>query len=561
MYHALYRKYRPLDFDSVVGQDPIVKTLKNSIINNNFSHAYMFFGPRGTGKTTLSKIFARSINCLNPKDGEACGKCDACLNSFSNDCIDIIEIDAASNNGVDEIRELRNKISLVPSQLKYKVYIIDEVHMLSIGAFNALLKTLEEPPEHAIFILATTDPQKVPDTIVSRCQCFSFKKISNESVVERLNYVCKKEKIKIDDEVISKMALLSDGGMRDALGYLDKMVSFTDKKITMDDFNEVNGIVSDEDINGFINFIFSGSIENVIIKINEFNDSGKNLIQIMTQLINYVRNVIVDYYLNKSNVSFSIELYQKLINFINENFIIIKKSDNTKIYIEMLLLKFINDNNLIENVDIQRNQQTVEKNNSNSNEIKKNETVVEKETNVKKNVEKPKKSKPEEKVEEENPKILNIDDVMEARINNTFASASKPILKDVINNFEKLRDYSFDQKFGYLVCSLLDSTVRVAGNDSIIISYDSDALVKSNLANIVKLEKIYNKINDSNIKIAIISDELWDKLKNEYIENLKNNVPYNIMDEPELIFEELDKNDIISSSAVELFGSDIVEVE
>ena len=561
MYHALYRKYRPLDFGSVVGQDPIVKTLKNSIINNNFSHAYMFFGPRGTGKTTLSKIFARSINCLNPNDGEACGKCDACQNSFSNDCIDIIEIDAASNNGVDEIRELRNKISLVPSQLRFKVYIIDEVHMLSIGAFNALLKTLEEPPEHAIFILATTDPQKVPDTIVSRCQCFSFKKISNESIVERLNFVCKKEKIKIDDEVISKIALLSDGGMRDALGYLDKMVSFTDKKITIDDFNEVNGIVSDEDINSFINYIFDGSIENVLIKINEFNESGKNLIQIMTQLINFIRNTIVDYYLNKNNINYSIDLYQKLINSINENFINIKKSDNTKIYIEMLFLKFINDNKLIENVDIQANQQIVEKNISVQKEEIKKETIVEKEANTKKVVAKKEKEKVEEKVDDDNPKILNIDEVMEARINNTFASASKPILKEILNNFENLRDYSFDQKFGYLVCSLLDSTVRVAGKDSIIISYESDALVKSNLANLIKLENTYNKLNNANIKIAIISDDLWDKLKNEYIDNLKNNVPYTIIDEPELIFEELDKNDIISSSAVELFGSDIVEVE
>ena len=216
---------------------------------------------------------------------------------------------------------------------------------------------------------------------------------------------------------------------------------------------------------------------------------------------------------------------------------------------------------MIKIVDLQANKQTVEKNISVENEVKETEAVVEKETVVEKKIEKPKKNKSEEKVEEDNPKILNIDDVMEARINNTFASASKPILKEIVNNFEKLRDYSFDQQFGYLVCSLLDSTVRVAGKDSIIISYESDALVKSNLANLIKLENTYNKLNDSNIKIAIISDDLWDNLKNEYIENLKNNVPYSVVDEPELIFEELDKNDIISSSAVELFGSDIVEVE
>ena len=197
MYQALYRKYRPKDFDSVVGQDSIIKTLKNSIINHNFSHAYMFFGPRGTGKTTISKIFARNINCLEPVDGLACGKCDHCKVSFSKECVDIIEIDAASNNGVDEIRELKNKISLVPSELKYKVYIIDEVHMLSMGAFNALLKTLEEPPEHIIFILATTDPQKVPETIISRCQCFSFKRIPSSIIKEKLVNICHDEKIKV----------------------------------------------------------------------------------------------------------------------------------------------------------------------------------------------------------------------------------------------------------------------------------------------------------------------------------------------------------------------------
>lgn len=574
MYHALYRKYRPLYFNSVVGQSSIVKTLKNSIVNNRFSHAYMFFGPRGTGKTTLSKIFARSVNCLNPKDGEACGKCDACLNSFSNDCIDIIEIDAASNNGVDEIRELRNKISLVPSQLKYKVYIIDEVHMLSIGAFNALLKTLEEPPEHAIFILATTDSQKVPETIVSRCQCFSFKRVSNESIVERLKYVCSEEQIAIDDDVINKIAILSDGGMRDALGYLDKMVSFSDKKITIEDFNEVNGIVSDDDVESFLNYILRGSIEKVLTIINDFNDSGKNLIQIMVQLINYIRNIIVDYYLKNNSLNYSIDLYQALINNLNEKIVSIKKSDNTKIYIEMLLLKFINDNIINENIVSNNNYKPVDKEN-----FMQNNTIVEKKSSDEKQIEMNKNSiikdendaknaimEPQEKynsieLDEEKTLILNIDDVMQVRINNAFATASKQTLKEINSSFDKLKDYTFDQDIGFLVCSLLDSTVRVAGNSVFIISYNSDALVKSNLNNLLKLEDTYNKLNNSHFKIAIISDDDWDILKNQYITNLKNNISYNLMEEPELVFEESNKNDIISSSAVELFGSDIVEVE
>ena len=566
MYRALYRKYRPLNFSSVVGQNSIVKTLKNSIIKNNFSHAYIFFGPRGTGKTTLSKIFARSINCLNSEDGEACGKCDACHNSFSNDCVDIIEIDAASNNGVDEIRELRNKISLVPSQLKYKVYIIDEVHMLSIGAFNALLKTLEEPPSHAIFILATTDPQKVPDTIVSRCQCFSFGKISDQSIIDRLHFVCNEENIQIEDDVIKKIALLSDGGLRDALGYLDKMVSYNDNIITLSDFNEINGIVSDDELNTFINNILDGSIEKVLVEINNFNNCGKNLIQIIIQLINYIRNIIVEFYLNKKNIDYSIDLYQKLINILNDNFANIKKSDNTKIVIEMLFLKFINDN-IVNNKD---NSLPVEKNISHDNNIKivdKDYSSHNKNTEIINNIEENESSSHDtNNIENDNntddcAKILNINEIMKARINNTFASASKKLLKDVLDNFEKLKDYTFNQDYGFLVCSLLDSTVRVAGNDIFVISYDSDALVKNNLNNLLKLENTYNSINNSNSKIAIISDDEWKVLKNQYIENIKNNNTYNLVNEPELIFEVSDKNDIISSSAVELFGSDIVEVE
>ena len=318
MYQALYRKYRPKDFDSVVGQDAIIQTLRNSIIHHNFSHAYMFFGPRGTGKTTVSKIFARNINCTSPKDGNACEKCDSCKVSFSHECVDIIEIDAASNNGVDEIRELKSNITLVPSQLTYKVYIIDEVHMLSTGAFNALLKTLEEPPEHAVFILATTDPQKVPETIISRCQCFSFKRISDEVVKERLQFVCKKEKIDIDEKVLEKIATLSDGGMRDALGSLDKLLSYTDKKITMEDFNEVNGVISDEDIHRFMQNLTCGNIRDILTDINRFNSSGKNLIQIMSQIVDFTRNSIVDYYLENKDCLYSIELLETFLNLLKD---------------------------------------------------------------------------------------------------------------------------------------------------------------------------------------------------------------------------------------------------
>lgn len=589
MYHALYRKYRPKDFDSVVGQDSIIKTLKNSIIHKNFSHAYMFFGPRGTGKTSVSKIFARNINCLNPKNGIACEECDACKVSFSKDCVDIIEIDAASNNGVDEIRDLKNKISLVPSELRYKVYIIDEVHMLSIGAFNALLKTLEEPPEHAIFILATTDPQKVPETIVSRCQCFSFKRISDNAIVDRLRYVCNCENIDIDDNVLEKISILSDGGLRDSLGMLDKLVSYSDRKITIEDFNDINGVVSDEDISKFLDYILTGNIVEILNFIKYVNDGGKNLIQIVTQLIVFSRNMVVDYYISKKDIKYSVDLLQNFLNLINEKMFDIKKSGNTKIYIEMFLLKFVDD------YILNTNSTMIKISNDVNNHINKTNNGI-----VKPKIKSDNNSNPifdktvgsnsdfnEKKLDNSNVslnnndnnytddkndddfasndlvsecKITNIDEIMKVRVNNTLAKADKNLLRLEMKNFTLLNDYTFDQEIGYLVCAILDAKLRVVSDDCLVLSYDYDSNARQNLNNLEKITDVYNKITNSNKNIAIITDEYWEKVKNEYILNIKNNVKYDVVEEPKPLFEELKNNDIITSSAVELFG-DIVEVE
>ena len=241
-YKSLYRKYRPIRFEDVCGQDFIVKTLNNAIFKGKINHAYLFCGTRGTGKTTIAKIFAKAINCINPINNLPCGKCEICLNDNTDKIPDIIEIDAASNNGVDEIRELKNKVRLVPTMCKYKVYIIDEVHMLSVGAFNALLKTLEEPPAHVIFILATTEPQKLPITILSRCQRFDFRNISTENIVERLKFISEKEGIEIEDDALIEIAKMSDGALRDAISTLDQVSSYADNKITVDDIYAVKGV-------------------------------------------------------------------------------------------------------------------------------------------------------------------------------------------------------------------------------------------------------------------------------------------------------------------------------
>ena len=569
MHQALYRKYRPLDFDSVIGQNSIVHTLKNSIISNKINHAYMFFGPRGTGKTTLSKIFARSVNCSNPIDGCSCGKCDNCLHSYEKDCIDIIELDAASNNGVDEIREIINNVSLVPSYLKYKVYIIDEVHMLSIGAFNALLKTLEEPPEHVIFILATTDPQKVPETIISRCQCFSFKRISNDLIVERLKEVAKKEKIKIDDDVLEQIAISSNGGLRDSLVLLDQLSSYTDKKIDIDIYSEMNGSLTYKDIETFINYIFSGNINEVISLINTFNNKGKNLVLVINQIINYVRNCIVDNYISSKKIN-NVTLYIDFVNYFNENMFNIKKSDNPKIYFEILLIKFINDNNLVkeENTNLDEN---IEKDNINIETVVKNDIKEEiKSIDIEKNTEKTVVEKEKSKDSKEKTivdlanfderKLINFDEIMKARINNIFAKANKPSKTKFLSKVDLFKDYIFDTEIGSCAGIISDAVPLVVTSDNmVLLGLKYESLFNQVLHEYEKFEKTFETVLNEKYIPAFVDYSKWDDLKKEFIEKRDNGIGYTIMEEPEPIFEEKQINDIISSSVIDMFG-DIVEI-
>ena len=561
MYQALYRKYRPVDFDSVIGQNSIVSTLKNSIIYNKVNHAYLFFGPRGTGKTTLSKIFARSINCLNPVDGCSCGKCDNCLHSYEKECIDIIELDAASNNGVDEVREIINNVSLVPTYLNYKVYIIDEVHMLSTGAFNALLKTLEEPPEHVVFILATTDPQKVPETIISRCQCFSFKRISNDLIIDYLKDISQKEKIKIEDDVLEQIAIASNGGMRDSLVLLDQLSSFTDKKIDMNIYTDLNGTITYQDIDSFINDILMGNINSIINNISNYNNNGKNLILIINQMINYARNKVVDNYTSNKKIN-NVDLYVDFINYFNENLYNLKNSDNIKIYFEGLILKFIYDHDLdkfenkLNNEDkIIKENTTVDKNISKSEEVSNNQKQ-----------DKIKEEKPIETIDKPNnslivdKKILNIDDIMKVRINNVFAKADKKEKNNFIKLKEKFNDYIFDTDCGYIASLVVDSSVLVASEDSVLlgIKYDSSIEQLNECFNIIS--DVFKKVLDKDYTVSYITEEEWKIYADQYVSNMKNGVKYEVMEEPKPIFEENKKDDIISSSAINLFGEEIVEV-
>ena len=340
-YKVLYRKFRPIDFENVVGQEYTIQMLKNAIINKKTSHAYLFTGPRGTGKTSTAKIFAKALNCENPKDGSPCNECDSCR-SFS-ESPDIIELDAASNNSVEDIREIINNVKLVPASLKYKIYIIDEVHMLSPGAFNALLLTLEEPPSHVVFILATTEIQKVPITILSRCQRFDFKPVPVNCIIDRLKYISNEENITITDDALEEIALISAGGMRDALGILDQLSS-GNNEITADIVTSNFGSVSTSRIESIINNIFLGNNQELVNNLEEIKNRGTNYNIFIEKLVLELRKKAIDLKLGNNDIDYSYDAIYELILDLNNLLGKLNININPYILIEITLLKYVKSN-------------------------------------------------------------------------------------------------------------------------------------------------------------------------------------------------------------------------
>lgn len=292
-YVALYRKFRPKKFEDVVGQEHITKTIRNQILNNRIGHAYLFSGGRGSGKTSTAKILARAVNCENPRNGEPCNECEICKQAIEGSLIDITEMDAASNNGVDNIRDIREEVEFIPTKAKYRVYIIDEVHMLSTGAFNALLKTLEEPPAHVIFILATTEPQKLPSTILSRCQRFDFKRISQENIVKRLRYICENSDVQIEENALKLISNLADGAMRDAISILDRCISENSENITENIVRELTGVPKFEYLIDMAENILEKNIENTLEVTKKIMNDGKDINVFLWELIKMMRDLLM----------------------------------------------------------------------------------------------------------------------------------------------------------------------------------------------------------------------------------------------------------------------------
>ena len=557
-YLALYRKYRPSSFEDFVGQTEVSSIIKNEILNNKISHAYLFSGPRGTGKTSTAKIIARMINCSNLSlDGIPCGKCESCINFNSNS--DIVEIDAASNNGVDEIRELRDKVNLVPTYGKYKIYIIDEVHMLTTQAFNALLKTLEEPPAHVIFILATTEFHKIPVTVVSRCQKFQFLKFSIDDIVNKLRQIAESESIVIGDDVLHEIARLSDGGLRDAINMLDQLSSFKESNLTVVDVYNLNGVISYGEFKNLMNFIYLNDIVSIVEFLENIDKTGKSFERFIEDLISFLKDVLVckNTKLLDSNVEEKVESIKFLMdiytsndiyNFIvllNDISIRIKNSSFAKI---LLITEFIKFSNELKNEDTKSNDLKCDVNNENKSlvDVQKNNVSNIRNGNI-------------------NEQFTNLnnnitDKLKKIRINNTFATASKNYKENFMNNWNAVLDkLSNSADYVSIAGMMTDVEVLVVGERNVIFLAQYDSLLERLVAQLNLIEKLLLEVFNIPYKIVFLLNDEWEFERKKYISNLKSSIKYNYIEE-EIINSSKDKDDDIDK-IISILGDDVIKYQ
>ncbi len=543
-YTALYRKYRPTNFSSIVGQDVIVDILKNSIINNKVSHAYLFTGPRGTGKTSTAKILAHAVNCLNFTN-DICGECSICKSLDLNDS-DIVEIDAASNNGVDEIRSLRDNVNLMPAFCKYKIYIIDEVHMLSTGAFNALLKTLEEPPSHVIFILATTEPNKIPLTILSRCQRFDFNKINMNDLISRLKYIVNEEGRVVSDNILEQIAKISDGGLRDAINLLDQVLSLPDENINIDEVEKLSGKISTQSVYDLFSYIINNDLVSILNFSTYMFDNGKNYKDLADSMLSFLRDISINTevpnYFDKSysellsKISISFNNLIKMSSIINELSKELKNSNNQKMLFEIYVFQMCNILNYVDKVEVINTSINNQKNVNIKND--KNENI-----NI------------------ETKQNLIDSDLKDIRINNVFAGANKEILNSVNSKYYLINDYISNKKYNMVSILLSSGRIVVASDKYLLFSFKNKSDVLKFDSIYKQIEQFLKKIYDESYKIVAVSDKEWVEMKNNYINNIKNKISYVFIEENDVKLEMSENSNALENSALNIFGEDTISVK
>jgi DNA polymerase-3 subunit gamma/tau len=544
MYQALYRQYRPKNFDEVLGQKHITTTLKNQILKGNVGHAYLFAGTRGTGKTSTAKIFARAVNCLNPINGNPCNQCEVCTGILDESIMDVMEMDAASNNSVDDIRDLREKVIYPPAMAKYKVYIVDEVHMLSKGAFNALLKTLEEPPKHLIFILATTEMEKLPQTILSRCQRFDFKRIVTKDIMENMQNICNRLDISVEDRALNLIARNSDGAMRDALSLLDQCISFKAGDLTYEDTINILGIANTDLIFNMVDNIKDKELEKVLFAIDETIRNGKDIHQFIKDLIYHFRNLMVvktsqnpadiidmdqdtlNQYLHQSK-SMTINFILKALDILSISEGQAKWSTQPRIILEMAAIKLIK---LEEEMDLEERIKRLEMG-IKTEKVDVKEEIVRKESSPLVKKDKPKEKSQEELKEELNQESINIVDDGKELLFETISKEWSKILKMIKD--KRINTYA-----------LLMEGIPISYNNNLLTigykegyGFHKEAVSGKNHKDFV--EQIVSSYFNKNITVNFVIDEK----------------------KTEILVENKDNKEEAIKEVIDFFGKDIVEIK
>lgn len=534
---SLYRKYRPRTFSEIVSQENIVKILKNSIANNTFSHAYLFSGSKGTGKTSTAKIFAKAINCHNNIKGEVCNICETCIKVNNENGVDILEIDGASNNGVDEIRSIRNNINLLPMNAKYKVYIIDEVHMLTTSAFNALLKTLEEPPKHIIFILATTEPYKVLPTIISRCQWFEFKKINVEASTNHFVKILNNEKIEFEIEAINELAILSDGSLRDGLNYLEKTFNYSNK-ITLINVEKIFSVLSIKNKVKFLISIFNCDMQTVFKQLIIFDEYTIEYKKFIIDFIYIIEDIMIYHLtktrsllkmLNVSQVNVFSEIVKSDLYAILNAFNEILMQDNVDDLKPILILKILNLINIFESKYILNYEEITTKTKVINNEPKTMKSI--KITHLEeKNILEP---KIQQVLINKNNEISHVS-IMENNENseiidsaiNLILQADKDIRKEVNQKWKKITNFVSDNKFRNITKIYINTLVTAAAKNGIIIITDN--IIQADLINKKFCNKEHRKFLTLLLGLEYMVFALdkiqWRKTRKKYQELLTKNM-------------------------------------